>query len=643
MPKKEEEVKGVKKESPGWFRRNKILIMVLGVFLALFLAVFGTQIWLWINFWLGNDVIISLSADHEYLSLSNGEEGEINFEVRVSTNPFCSVECISTFADVSNNRELDRNDFTLRPEYPFRKGYTLTPVSPGSGEELYQFKFSCKGVSTALCHTSEEITTRSVLITLTHNLNAEEQVLKENQKAHLFFAAKQLTEFEQEYLLLTELVSKLNESLLLESYVNSKESINQSTTSLRELLKDAQRIWGTQDYRLLSEHLSTLDWVTQETDHKFEEWNQSVLTLFNDYNQLIFRVSEAAKSVERFQNNSVLSSSFVMALNTTAINFDQKLDEFSRKNDILRKEQVVSEMERYVSGVDASIRNEIKSGVMENELSLNRDKDVLCAIGEACVKHSLITDLAYQNLFDLNHSCKDRENLKLLLLTLNSSLPIANDSYYQGKEFQDTVNKVITYRQNNVIKSYLTQLSSVPHNASNYGLIADLLGAKLAANVSPVNYDYNFSLPLVQELMKRQPEACRFVPVKLDVSANNQSRITIPIIKDYTSAFNFSLDEPLPKCCVYGRCQNCCLTESCRAAPRNYPILFLHGHAFDKDVSTEYSLDAFTKIQEKLEHDGYLNGGTVSAYSLTDSKQLWKSLPAPLTFRASYYYDFFAS
>ena len=66
----------------------------------------------------------------------------------------------------------------------------------------------------------------------------------------------------------------------------------------------------------------------------------------------------------------------------------------------------------------------------------------------------------------------------------------------------------------------------------------------------------------------------------------------------------------------------------------------MHGHAFNQDVSTEYSLDAFNQIQNKLEEEGYINAGAVSLYTKSDLPVgLWGLVQSPLTIKASYYYD----
>ncbi|MDD5331846.1 MAG: alpha/beta fold hydrolase [Candidatus Nanoarchaeia archaeon] len=99
-------------------------------------------------------------------------------------------------------------------------------------------------------------------------------------------------------------------------------------------------------------------------------------------------------------------------------------------------------------------------------------------------------------------------------------------------------------------------------------------------------------------------------------------------------------DNP-PICCIFGDCNPCCTDEICKDDPSNFPIIFLHGHAFNKKNSPESSLNSFSEIQSNLEEEGYINAGIVSPY-LEYSKFKegeWGLSGRPITVRATYYYE----
>ena len=61
-----------------------------------------------------------------------------------------------------------------------------------------------------------------------------------------------------------------------------------------------------------------------------------------------------------------------------------------------------------------------------------------------------------------------------------------------------------------------------------------------------------------------------------------------------------------------------------------------------KDVSADYSLEGFNKIQKALENKGYINAGAVTLYTEREALPgIWGRMWAPLTVRASYYFDIF--
>src|SRR3989338_7426139 len=75
---------------------------------------------------------------------------------------------------------------------------------------------------------------------------------------------------------------------------------------------------------------------------------------------------------------------------------------------------------------------------------------------------------------------------------------------------------------------------------------------------------------------------------------------------NFSPRISITLAEGYPLCCVFRVCKRCCESDKCSKDPALYPILFLHGHAFNSRNSPDFSLDAFNKIQEKLQEDGYI-------------------------------------
>jgi|GEM_PF-3467089 len=87
---------------------------------------------------------------------------------------------------------------------------------------------------------------------------------------------------------------------------------------------------------------------------------------------------------------------------------------------------------------------------------------------------------------------------------------------------------------------------------------------------------------------------------------------------------------PSSKCCIYGECSGC--------SERPYPVIFLHGHAVNKDNPPESSINVFSPIQNKLSDQKVIvNGGDIN-YDSASGDKLWSKMPIPLGVRATYYY-----
>jgi len=97
---------------------------------------------------------------------------------------------------------------------------------------------------------------------------------------------------------------------------------------------------------------------------------------------------------------------------------------------------------------------------------------------------------------------------------------------------------------------------------------------------------------------------------------------------------NFSLPENKKMCCLNGECTFC-------EVQKKYPIILLHGHNFNKDISADNSINIFDELQNKLESVGYLNAGELYLYEATRKDSgILGMINEPIIVRASYYFDF---
>jgi len=121
------------------WKRHKVITLAIAILISIILMASGAKIWFYINFLLGSDIIVKLDTEQENLFLTRGEEEIVKFKASVTTNPFCIAECEYSFKDISQNREIEKDKFTLRPGKNLEVEYNLKATKLGEGQELYRF------------------------------------------------------------------------------------------------------------------------------------------------------------------------------------------------------------------------------------------------------------------------------------------------------------------------------------------------------------------------------------------------------------------------------------------------------------------------------------------------------------------------
>ena len=83
-----------KKKFRNWLKEHRAIIIIFAIIIMI-LVTSGTKVFLYINFILGNDIIIHLDADKEDLNLVRGREESINFKAIESISIFWDIRSVS--------------------------------------------------------------------------------------------------------------------------------------------------------------------------------------------------------------------------------------------------------------------------------------------------------------------------------------------------------------------------------------------------------------------------------------------------------------------------------------------------------------------------------------------------------------------
>ncbi|MFA5259455.1 MAG: alpha/beta hydrolase [Candidatus Pacearchaeota archaeon] len=316
------------------FKKRKVVLafLVFSVFLAM--IIFGAKIYLFINLFLGNDVLITITTDNENFFLSHGESQDIKIKTDILTNPFCSIYCDYSFIDISSGHILDNANFSLKIIAPVTKNYTLVPPSKGIGQKLYRFDIECKSERTFLCHTTEELKKRNLLITLNYDLNLEEkEANQEYRKQILELVEKEalISSFLADYKLPLD---QLNESVSMDNLILEYDSLKASASSLNQSINNLTVFLNNQEYAELSSKIPELDNSFLGFKNNLSYFNKTVFNLISGYNSASLKLVALQSDLKNFQ--------YINVSNETLTVIDKAILDFNnlsvKKTSLIEKE-----------------------------------------------------------------------------------------------------------------------------------------------------------------------------------------------------------------------------------------------------------------------------------------------------------------
>lgn len=298
---------------------------------------------------------------------------------------------------------------------------------------------------------------------------------------------------------------------------------------------------------------------------------------------------------------------------------------------------------------------------LKNELK--EDKETLAFIGN-------FTEYIKNRLESINNTLKinKEEDIALIETKTKETESIFDRNYelWYEQEFLELENSILNLNKEVFILRNLTQgvNQSITNDIGEYNLLIDNLETKKNELESLKNYgfqegdakrldeeirSFNKNISFIENeksvsgkegaaqgiLNKSYSEFYQLVNESAGRKANES--LIFELEKINFPSFNFSYSFSVGEkeiCCVFGKCKFCC--PECKKEV----VVFLHGHDFSQGVSSDYSLNAFQKLQEGIENDGVLNAGEfyLSSQKREDYGILGKS-GVPISFRASYYFD----
>ncbi len=351
-------------------KRNKIKkkYFVFGFIILLFILLFfGTKLYLYFNFLIGNDFVISLNADKANFFLNHGSQDKVIFKSQVFSNPLCSSNCTSQFINLGNGEIINKRTFNLKPTAQDIQEYSLFANKSGKGQDLYRFEIKCMNVKATFCQTNGEEKTRDILITLDYDLNDSEKQIKNQSKENISLKIQKLDYMQKNLIEINSTVLNLFENNTPENFSVEIINISDSINSINETYFNLIKLWENSEYINLESEIINSEKYFQNLETKFDNLNQTIYNLTLNNNYEIDNLTYAQQKLEILKNENV-SFNETLEINLMIKEFNSIAENKSNYNQIY---DFVNKLDGFnLSGGKCCYASEIVSNVSLSKIYL---------------------------------------------------------------------------------------------------------------------------------------------------------------------------------------------------------------------------------------------------------------------------------
>jgi uncharacterized alpha/beta hydrolase family protein len=479
-------------------------------------------------------------------------------------------------------------------------------------------------------------TSRSILVSVQYNITEEENELKGQLKESIESIKNDIILLKSYQEVIQSLSAEFEaRKVFYSSFDDLEREINSSEEDLHALVP----LWDAQDYESLRQEVSSLNHAIEKTMYNAGEINRSLVQDALIYNKLIKGLNSSRMKLQELSSFQYSDPIDVKKVDEAIDQYNTLILLFDEKNTVSKKESFAKQVFFRIDSLHTSYMNKIRNATLSNEIMLDIEYDSLCTITGHCFGHPDIFARSNETYFDYAKSCSLLDELRTYYSGLSLAIypEYSRQNYSLSDEFLSNISAMVTNVRKNITNNYLALL---PFNNPNSDLIMSLIGKRELAATN--NYpEYNLTPALTLELTKSSFAECTSIKWNFTaLSIVQHSTVTIP--EPSPGTINISFLAHVPKVCIFGNCTSYCTSAECRNDPSTYPIVFVHGYSFNNAFPAEYSVDIFNGLQDMLEKDGYLNAGAVSLYTSKDVMPgIWGLSFAPVSIKASYYYDMF--
>jgi hypothetical protein len=561
-----------------------ILSAIIAIVLIVVLASISLFLGIRINFLINDELKINLVPLDKSILLHYNESTVLDFKVTNDNFMFCKSYCEYKLTDLSNNKIIHKSSSLLKSDETTALSYDLTSNLPGSGQIIYQFEARCNNIKSILCNTNEAARFKTSFITFNYDLTEQEKVIKNelNESLHDYMNLLQKSDIkaQENNALLTKLAREKNpeEIILLASIIYDYEN---EFIKLHELLQKYINLWNEEQYTNLNTEFN-LHKITNHLE-KSNNLTSAITDVISIHNSNIIAVKSMLDDLDKL--NSI--HNYYLNINKTT-------------TPLYAYYQNLNNLHQNISQNNFYSYESIKIRILELNESFLDITHNFKTIKEEVLSLGNITTL---NLLTESH-----------LLTYNTTINLTNMTI---EEPCTEINQLMINLEQ--IESMLLEQNETLNHRNNTNFTASINSANNYKDIYCDLEDFNNTLTI----------------------DTLSSTLIDPLINfNFTSNIDYNIPSNPPQCCIFDECKQCCTHETCSNIENLYPIIFLHGHAINKDESPESSLAIFAKMQIKLQEEGIINAGEISLADNRDEASFgeYGKSGHPVSFRASYYY-----
>lgn len=564
-------------------KKNIIKIIIISsIILILFIIItfiFGLQI----QFVLQEQMTLSVTPIVISETILTGSKTDVSFTININKPKVCKSECTLELYDLSQNKLVKSEKIFDIYHYNFNT--TLNVPSKGEGQIIFNFKATCNNKKSNICNTNEKKYFKTSLITINYNLNKNETEIKNKLKKELESYYYELHQIDTIYHKINYFLNNINYSITNKF----KDKISNLELNLNE---DYINLWNNKEYLKLEKQFNPNISIKDDINILKINLNNTI----NTYNQELLKIKNISESkiINELYSMKLRENLSIEKINQIKLEIENIKNNFNNYNSFEEFFEKSKEIYHLFTELNKS-RNILKEEINKKGIKqINKIQDIL-KINQ--------TNSSINICKELNQLTKQIDSNN------NRSLQIMDLKYPE-------INKTILIKESK--KYFYNKLNKIPFNSS--------------LNIS--NWD---ELMIINESEIINPyynKHCISNEFNLIILFEYEKFIINFKLENYTSNIIFKISENNPICCVYNICKDCLDQPN-----KNYPIIFIHGHAISKENRPELSHEAFGKIQNLMEDEGFINAGQMGEQGIPEiSKGEWGQFDSPITIRASYYF-----